>query len=381
MVPMEITILIQLEKRTLRTARPEENVRQQFIKFLIDCAGVPLDHLISEDAISHHGAASRQRMDISCKVPNDKTPPLFIVECKQKGLALETEQNRNQVQGYADHVYCRLAILTNGEETYIYKADNDKWFKLHLPKNTVPTYQEMLDIGEYEIQIEPPPSWHRPAWKKLPNSAKDLRGDPFASMVSTGSGRDRIRWLASFGSLLLDVHSAGKWRKFKINVEDKGVARVSPTNRSGGRWTGEYRGFLVTQDDADPHMVRFAMMPDWKEGTTLVVAVDDENGKTCNQLQLDMDFRDTVEQSGETAIIWHNGKLPGSKGWTKAALIDYVRKHTPRLVKGEYVRLGEIPINRHVEWQDAHKLITNCIEYALLRKQFKDGFGTRPVHG
>ena len=94
-----------------------------------------------------------------------------------------------------------------------------------------------------------------------------------------------------------------------------------------------------------------------------------------------MDFRDTVERSGEIAVSWHNGKLAGSKGCTKAALIDYVRKHTPRLVKGEYVRLGEIPINRHVESQDAHKLITNCIEYALLRKQFKDGFGTRPMHG
>ena len=361
-------------KTTLRAAVCEENVRQQFIKFLTDCVGVPLNCLITEDAVSHHGAASRRRMDIFCKTPNDK--PLFVVECKRQGLDLEIEQHHRQVHSYAKQVCCRLAILTNGDETYIYdcKADNRKLRKLQLPRNTVPTYQEMLSIGEYEVQIESPPAWRRPAWKNLPNSAKGLRDEPFLSMVSQGSGRDRIRWLASLGSLLLDVRSVKTWRKFGFKVEDRGIARVSPTNRSGGRWTGEYRGFLVTQDHADSYMIRFLMTSDWKGGTTLVVAVDDKNGKTCNQLQLDMDFHDTVEQSGKIAIIWHNGKLPGGKkGWTKAALIGYARKQAPRLVEEEYVRLGEIPINRHVEWKDAREFITNCIEYALLRRRFKDG--------
>ena len=53
-------------------------------------------------------------------------------------------------------------------------------------------------------------------------------------------------------------------------------------------------------------------------------------------------------------------------------MIDYAKGHIAHLVEGDYVRLGQIPVNRHVEWQDAHQLITNCVEYALLRKRFKE---------
>lgn len=359
----------------LRAALPEENVRQQFIKFLTDKVHVPLALLTTEDAVSHHGAASKGRMDILCKLPNGT--PLFVVECKRQDLALELEQHLRQVHRYAKQISCRLAILTNGDKTNVYDCEADdrdlRKGKLKLPRNTVPTFQEMLSIGGRKLTYDLPRIWHRPAWKKLPDSPEGLQGERFVRMVSRGSRTDRIRWLASLGSLLLDDSRAGKWRKFKFSVEDRGPWEVSPTNPSGGRWTGNYRGLLVTRTGADPHIVRFAMLADWKGGTTLVVAIDDEDGKTCNHLQLDMDSSDTVEESGGTASIWHNGRLPGGKkGWTKAALIDYARESAPRLVKGEYVRLGEIPINRHVEWQDAREFITNCIEYALLRKRFKD---------
>ncbi len=355
----------------LRAAEPEENVRQQFVRFLIDSVGVPLSFLTTEDAVSHHGAKSRRRMDIFCRLPNDDR--LFVVECKRQGLDLEVEQHLRQVHSYAKEVGSKFAILTNGDETYVYVCDEDggEPCKLKLPNNTVPTYQEMLNIGEYDIRLAVPPVWYRPAWHELPSSAADVHEEPFASMVSTESERRRIRWLASLGSLFLDAHSSGKWRMFGFDVKDMSTAKVSPTNPSGGRWCGEYRGFLVTKD-AQSYLVRFFMTPDWKGGTTLVVAVDDESGKSCNELQLDMDFRDTVEQSEESVTIWHNGKLPGGrKGWTKDAMIGYAKEYAPRLVHGKYVYLGEIPINRHVEWQDAREFITNCVEYALLRKRFK----------
>lgn len=355
----------------LRAAGPEENVRQQFVRFLIDSIGVPLSFLTTEDAVSHHGAKSRRHMDILCRLAEGR--PLFVVECKRQGLDLEIEQHLRQVHRYAKEVRSKLAILTNGDQTCVYVCNGDvrQPRKLKLPNNTVPTYQEMLNIGEYQIQLAVPPVWYRPAWHELPDAAADLRDEPFASMVSAGSDRRRIRWLASLGSLFLDVHSPGKWRMSGFGVKDMGTATVSPTNPSGGRWYGGYRGFLVTKD-TQSHLVRFLLTCDWKGGTTLVVAVDDESGKSCNELQLDMDFRDTVEQSEDSVTVWHNGKLPGGhKGWTKDAMIGYAKKHAPRLVRGKYVRLGEIPINRHVEWQDARKFITNCVEYALLRKRFK----------
>ena len=359
-------------KTTLRAAGPEENVRQQFVRFLIDQVGVPPELLATEDAVSHHGAASQGRMDIFCRLPN--RDPLFVVECKQQGLVLEVVQHLRQAQNYAKAVGCKLAILTNGEETFVYvcEGDDHKLCKLQLPNNAVPTYQEMLNIGDYEIQTVSPRVWHRPTWEEMPTRAEDLQDETFASMVSAGSDRHQIRWLASLGSLLLDTHGAEPWQTFGFNVEDKGTAIVSPTNPSGGRWTGDYRGFLVTKDHADSHLVRFLMTIDDKEHTRLVVAVDDEGGKSRNQLQLNMDSEDTVERSGGFAVIWHNGRLPRGEGWTNNALIDYVRRHVPRLVEGKYVRLGSVPVNRHIGWADAQEFITNCVEYALLRRRFKE---------
>ena len=367
---------------TLRAAGPEERVRQQFVKFLTDRLGVPLRFLTTEDAVSHHGSASRQRMDI-CGLTAEGHP-LFVVECKRQGLVLE-ERNRHQVRSYVKKVGAKVAILTNGDETHVYISDpNDRDLrKLQLPANTVPTYQEMLKLGDYDLDFVLPSVYCRPPWEDLPDSTEGLRDEPFASMISTESETGRVRWLASLGSLLLDAHGfrQREWPRRGLHVKDMGTAYVNPTNRSGGSWAGEYRGFLVTQRAvADPHMVRFyltvgvsqAKRPKAKTYTTLVVAVDDKSGKTRNQLQLNTDFRDTVEQLPKTAIIRHNGKLTGEKGWTKDALINYAREHAPHLVEGQYVRLGSLPVTRHVEWRDAHDFITNCIEYALLRKRFKE---------
>lgn len=369
-------------RTTLRAASPEERVRQQFVKFLTDRLGVPLRFLTTEDAVSHHGSASRQRMDI-CGLTAEGDP-LFVVECKRQGLVLEVQQNRDQIRSYIKKVGAKVAILTNGDETHVYISDpNDRDLrKLQLQANTVPTYQEMLKLGDYDLDFVLPSVYCRPPWEDLPDSTEDLR-DEFASMISTESETGRVRWLASLGSLLLDAHGFRQrnWQRRRIHVKDMGTACVDPTNRSGGSWAGEYRGFLVTQNAvADPHMVRLyltvgesqAKKPKAKTYTTLVVAVDDKSGKTRNQLQLNTDFRDTVEQRPKTATIRHNGKLTGGKGWTKDALIDYAREHAPHLVEGQYVRLGSLPVTRHVEWRDAHDFITNCIEYALLRERFKE---------
>lgn len=107
-------------KGRLRAAGPEEYVRQRFVKFLTsDRVKVPLDRLATEDAVSHHGSASRQRMDIVGRTPKDH--PLFVVECKRMEVPCDIEENRHQVHGYAKRVRCRLAIVTNGEETCIYE--------------------------------------------------------------------------------------------------------------------------------------------------------------------------------------------------------------------------------------------------------------------
>lgn len=354
--------------------QPEEGVRQRFVKFLIsDRVGVPLDCLATEDAISHHQGSSRQRMDIFCKTP--KGEPLVVVECKAEGVPFGTAEHENQVHGYAKEIGCRLAILTNGNETYTYNLVEGEFCKWDMPENTIPTYQEMLNLENYNIQIEPPQLFHRPAWEDLPCSAEGLKDGPFSDSVNSTSRSDRIRWLASLAGLFLDARGAGKWCEFGLAVEDKGTAFVSPTNVSGGHWTGTYRSFLVIDEHSSAAcMVRFAVLPDWKKGTTLVVATDDENGKTNNQLQLDMDLPDTIKLSGAIATVQHDGRLPGgSTGWTNAAMMDCARRHAPRLVEGEHIVLGDIPTDKHVDWENARKFITNCIEYALLRKRFKDG--------
>lgn len=101
----------------------------------------------------------------------------------------------------------------------------------------------------------------------------------------------------------------------------------------------------------------------------LIIAVDDFE-KSQNSLQLDLDK--FAVKVGEMEL-WHDGKIKaGKSGRLKnSQVIDYIRRKDSTLVKKGKVYVGSLPNNRIITWQDAVKLIVNCIRYALLRDEIR----------
>ena len=113
---------------------PEERVRQWFIGVLAD-AGCPLGLMGSEVALNFAG--KRLRADIV--VYNRAGEPLAIVECKRPEVEITADVAR-QALLYHGAIPVKLIILTNGNNTYIYKRSGEGF----EPLGHLPSYEEML---------------------------------------------------------------------------------------------------------------------------------------------------------------------------------------------------------------------------------------------
>ena len=113
---------------------PEERVRQWFIGVLAD-AGCPMGLMGSEVALSFAG--KRLRADIV--VYNHAGEPLAIVECKRPEVEITADVAR-QALLYHGASPVKFIILTNGNNTYIYKRSGEGF----EPLGHLPSYEEML---------------------------------------------------------------------------------------------------------------------------------------------------------------------------------------------------------------------------------------------
>lgn len=113
---------------------PEERVRQWFIGVLA-ASGCPMGLMGSEVSLSYAG--KRLRADI---VVYDRSGgPLAIVECKRPEVEI-TADVATQALLYNGAVPVRYIILTNGNNTYIYRRSGDGF----EPMGHLPSYEEML---------------------------------------------------------------------------------------------------------------------------------------------------------------------------------------------------------------------------------------------
>lgn len=113
---------------------PEERVRQWFIGVLAS-TGSPMGLMGSEVALSFAG--KRLRADIV--VYNRAGEPLAIVECKRPQVEITADVAR-QALLYHGAIPVKFIILTNGNNTYIYKRSGEGF----EPLDHLPSYEEML---------------------------------------------------------------------------------------------------------------------------------------------------------------------------------------------------------------------------------------------
>lgn len=116
-------------------ATPEETVRQWFISWLRDTAGVPA-HLMMSEAGFKYGN-KRYRADIL--VYGRDAGPLAVVECKRPDVPLSAAVAA-QAMRYDMVLGVHWIFLTNGVETLVFRRDGSSF----VPCKQIPDYQQML---------------------------------------------------------------------------------------------------------------------------------------------------------------------------------------------------------------------------------------------
>ena len=127
---------------------PEENVRQQFIRYLNEKRGWPLHMMGSETEISI--GEVKLRCDIVCygkasSEDGSKIIPRMIVECKRPSVKI-TAKTFEQIWNYALILKVEYIVATNGKQTFACRYDAEK--KQYAFIGDIPAYTEAKDVGK-----------------------------------------------------------------------------------------------------------------------------------------------------------------------------------------------------------------------------------------
>ena len=118
---------------------PEEWVRQNFVRYLIDAGKYPQGLIGIEVMVSVN--SMKRRVDIL--VYNRHGKPVMIVECKEPEVKID-DNVFDQIVAYNMALKTPYIVVTNGIDHYACKVDteNNKYEFL----NVLPLYEELNDI-------------------------------------------------------------------------------------------------------------------------------------------------------------------------------------------------------------------------------------------
>ena len=116
----------------LSILRPEEKVRQNFLKFLIE-VGIPESHLVIEKSLSElphlqsYPNLPNRRVDIlAYKNQIDRLVPLLLVECKADTF---DENAFMQVLGYNHYTCARYIALVSAQGYVLFDTHKQLWMQ------------------------------------------------------------------------------------------------------------------------------------------------------------------------------------------------------------------------------------------------------------
>jgi hypothetical protein len=374
--------LLCLSRGRLILVTPEEKVRQKFIQILIQTFQVPADMIKVEMPILSDSGKVKFRADIvvsGIKKENRTTTPVLIVECKEPDTQL-TDPVRDQALSYAKVLKPKVAVITNGNQTKAYQWNENE--NAYEEIKQIPLYQDLL-TQEYFPPKDSISMFRRP-------NHLNLNDKILQSMKSEGFfGQDTEERFFSFITnligLFLDPIAVVKTLKPLTGQFNKDCSVQFTTfgNASGGSWVGNYRSLLITDSSGDNQIIRFSILGKMKAEnhplygnskghSMLLVAVDDYD-KSHLSLQLALDRFVQVDEDQYT--IWHDGTLTaGKKGMAKKAdVLNFIQLQQPSLVRDGKILLGQLNNSKLFTWdrKDVIQFVSNVIDYALLRDQFR----------
>lgn len=99
-------------------ATPEEEVRQQFIQFLLTVKQIPASHLSVEREITVNGLSRRYDLVVF----DEEGKPWMVVECKAPHVKL-TQEVMEQAGRYNSTLRAPIIGITNGKENKFFRVD------------------------------------------------------------------------------------------------------------------------------------------------------------------------------------------------------------------------------------------------------------------
>lgn len=342
---------------------PEETVRQQVLRYLLDECHIPEKNIASEDSMAHYEKNATTRADITVRNGNDT---LLIVECKAPQITIEGEPIR-QIFGYNSIMKSKYLCVTNGKDSFVFQRNSEGKYDTIL---SIPEFDVMLD-GELPVAQFNITELIRPDIEKInsKNIIEQYRNDGMYLGVNTKNdvAPHILNLLWMFFDTKNRIENISRYG-IKI-IRDNGLVDTKVTNVSGGSFPGTYRQFLVEDSNGKELLVYYAVLGTWakseKSGgyTTLVCGINRANLPIARlEMRLDVCIKEEIEY----IRIFHNGVRSQKKAQDT---IDYVHSVCGDLIENNLVQLGLFMKGRllYCSDEDVQDFILRLTSYLIVR--------------
>lgn len=345
---------------------PEETIRQQVLRYLLNICKIPEEEIVCEDHMAHYDKSATIRADITVR---SKGNTLLIVECKEPNISIDGEPIK-QIFSYNEIMNSKYLLLTNGEDSYIFQKNEKGEYDsiMTLPSYEIMNSSKTINTMKFKKKELKRPSIEEMSDKKVieqyrndgvylgANSKEDIA--PFALNLMWGFIDDTVKIKEN--------------KNYGIEiVKDQGLVDMVLSNASGGKYQGRYRQFLVKDRNGDDCILSFAVFGTYavsteKGGYTSLVCGVNRATTSISRLQLRVDV--SCKITGESTYLFHNGSRSRKKCQTT---IDYVSSICSELIQDNVVSLGVFPNDKLIKMDDANvqDFITRLCAYVLLRDE------------
>ena len=357
---------------------PEEIVRQKMLVYLAKNMSVPSENILVEEHLAHWTKNFNGRMDIAI-IYNEKI--LAVIECKEENIFIESMQFFEQAKNYAELVGAKYIILVNGVNIQFYHLNEENFYK---PIDGILNFSDMLEENfDYE---EDNFEFQRLDYEDYFDYDLLEEQDWFYSKIGEDTPKNLIPCIVNFDDCLWDETKLQKIfsKKFSL-IDDLGVHYREYKDASKSSFgTGHYRIFIVKDCERNfEFLTGFAILSTGKtvndphfgnrKGQSVLVIIYSDGKIDEMSVQIDLNTFLKVDSKNKKAMLIHDGKS-GKKGFRKADFIKYVQNKNPNLVRYDKFFFGEIDysVPLTLENPDVINLISNLIEYAVYRSEYKN---------
>ena len=357
---------------------PEEEVRQKTIIFLQKKLGVPIERIRVEEPMCHVKKGLRGRADIVVYCDDKQKEILMVIECKAPYIDVDCNIVLDQAIRYRDILNGEYIMLINGINAVVYQCRNNNYKEV----DKIPSYQELLKskVKIVKHSKDKPYTFEEIKLKKLQNKFLDK-----GYMGEDSPKENREFYLNLLNLLLLKKISTSNILK-KIGVtEDCFRGFTFFGNRGGGTYQTWTRLFIAQDYEGKDQVLGISICGTahtendlhWGNQigrTQLNISIANKETRH-HSLQLNLDKFCKFDIDTNIVEVTHNGAITRGRDGAlpKKALIEYVQKRAPEIVKANKIYLGRLDSSRLLEWRNPNvqSFIRNLLRYAVLRDGFR----------